>query len=408
MSAKDVPDALSAALGAHLATVVPPELAEVLLQAVRFRVAHGRAIAVLPNPVWREVFRDHAAEAARSWLKERGLTLHVAAMVDAPSAVARSVQRFGDFLQDPGNQLALAACRRVVEAPGLEHNPLYLHGPPGCGKSHLLAAVISEYRESLDASAVVELDGPTFVAREAQRLAEGERSELHERIERAALVSLDRVEALAGRAMAQEALFSLVNDALERGTQLVLAGAAAPQKLPGFVERVASRLAWGLSVAMEAPQIETRLALLTRLAGAAAAEIDAQELTGLVESYAPDMHQVVRLAERLIAGERPGRRTEMASFDRIVQAVADRYGLRPGDIAGQRRLREIARARQVALLLGRRLTSHSLMALGGMVGGRDHSTVLHAVRTAEERASQDSEFARELSELTQEILGQSV
>lgn len=405
MSPSPSNDVLAVDLTRHLASVLPAELAEVLLPAVRFRRTQGRMVAVLPNPVWRDVFRDHAADAARAWLKRHDLLLHVASMLDAPVVAPLVGQRFSGFLQDPGNQLALAACRRVVEAPGLEHNPLYLHGPSGCGKSHLLIAVAADYRESLDAHAVVELDGPGFVAREAQLLAEGGRSALRERLDRAALICIDRIEALAGRAMAQEALFSLVNDALERGTQLVFAGAAAPQKLPGFAERVASRLAWGLSVAIEAPQIETRLALLTRLAGQAAAGIAPDELARLVETYAPDMHQVTRLAERLLAGERPGGRTEMVSFDRIMQAVADRYGLRPADIAGQRRLREMAHARQVALLLGRRLTGHSLAALGGMVGGRDHSTVLHAIRTAEDRAAGDAEFAKELVELTQEVLG---
>lgn len=393
------------ALTRHLMTVLPPELAEVLLKAVRFRISSGRIMAMAPNPVWRDVFRDHAADATRTWLKPRGLTLHVAALLDAPAAPRERIQRLGDFLVDPGNQLALTACRRVVEAPGLEHNPLYLHGPAGCGKSHLLAAVAAEYRETLDETGVVELDGPAFVARDAQQLAEGAHPALRERIERAALIVLDRVEALSGRAMAQEALFSLVNEALERGTQMLFAGAAAPQKLEGFAERVASRLAWGLSVAIEPPQIETRLALLARLAGPAAAGIPPDELARMVESFAPDMHQVARLADRLQAGERPDRRTEMASFDRIMQAVADRYDLRPGDIAGQRRLKEIARARQVALFLGRRLTGHSLAALGGMVGGRDHSTVLHAIRSADERIAADPEFAREIAELTQEVLG---
>lgn len=404
MSTRDANTEMTEALTRHLASVLPPELAEVLLAAVRFRASPGRIMAVAPNPVWRDVFRDHAVAEARAWLKSRDMALHVVAMLDVPSAARERAQRFQDFLQDPGNQLALTACRRVVEAPGLEHNPLYLHGPAGCGKSHLLAAVAAEYREALDAQAVVELDGPSFVARDAQQLAEGTHPALRERIERAALVVLDRVEALSGRAMAQEALFSLVNEALERGTQLVFAGAAAPQKLEGFAERVASRLAWGLSVAIEPPQIETRLALLARLAGPSGAEIPADELTRLVETSAPDMHHIARLAERLAAGERPDRRAEMASFDRIMQTVADRYELRPGDIAGQRRLKEIARARQVALLLGRRLTGHSLAALGGMVGGRDHSTVLYAIRSAEERVASDSEFAREIAELTQEVL----
>lgn len=398
------PEELTEALARHLHEVLPRELSEVLMLAVSFRVSAGRMMVITPNPAWRDVFRDHAADIARAWLKNYNLSVQVVAMMDAPMATPQHTQRFAEFLHDPGNQLALTACRRVVEAPGLEHNPLYLHGPAGCGKSHLLAAVAAEFRESLDDSAVVELDGPTFVARDAQLLAEGGPSTLRTRLERAAVICFDRVESLTGRAMAQESLFSLINEALERGTQLIFSGHAAPKKLEGFADRVSSRLAWGLSAAIETPQIETRLALLTRVMGIQVADMVPDELARLVETYAPDMHQVLRLAERIAAGEKLDRRTEMASFDHIVQVVADRYGIRASDIAGQRRVRDIARARQVALYLGRRLTGHSLTALGGMVGGRDHSTVLHAIRTATERVAEETEFAREMDDITQKIL----
>jgi chromosomal replication initiator protein len=184
----------------------------------------------------------------------------------------------------------------------------------------------------------------------------------------------------------------------------VFAGRAAPRKLAGIEDRLVTRLAWGLAVGIEPPHSETRCALVRRLAGAAADGIENAELAAMVDTLAPDMHQAVRLAERLAQGERPGARDEVASFDRILQVVADRFGLRPGDIAGKRRHRQIAQARQMALLLGRRLTGHSLVALGGMVGGRDHSTVLYGIRQAEERLKHDPQLSRELAELTQQVL----
>jgi chromosomal replication initiator protein len=398
-------EATTAQLLRALRKTLPSELSEVLLPTIRWRGASGRMVAVLPNPVWRDVFREHAADTVRALLKGKGLGLHIVCRRDIEQAARVAGRRLDNFLQDPGNQLALTACRRAVEAPGLEHNPLYLHGPPGCGKSHLLAAIAAEYRTSLDDGAAVEITGPDFVAREAQQLAERSQSPLRLRLEQAAVICFDGVEALTHRALAQEELFHLINSSLERGQQLVFSGSLPPRKLHGIEDRLVTRLAWGLAVAIEPPHAETRLALLRQLAGPAAGEIDAEELARLVDTFAPDMHQVVKLAERLAEGERPGAVSEVASFDRIVQAVADRFGLRPGDLSGKRRHREVARARQVALLLGRRLTGHSLDALGGMIGGRDHSTVLYSIRQAEARLKKDKDLARELTELTQQILG---
>ena len=288
-----------------LAQALPKELAEVLLPPLRLRANASRLIVAVPNAVWRDVFQDLAAEHLRGLLRPKGLSLQVICRLDVANRSTTNDQRFTSFLQDPGNQLALTACRRAVEAPGLEHNPLYLHGPAGCGKSHLLTAIAAEYRNMLDEHAVVAFTGPDFVAREAQRLAERGSSPLRQRLDKAALIIIDAVDALANRALAQEELFHLINSALERGQQLVICGSAAPRKLAGFEDRLISRLAWGLSVAIEPPHAETRLALLRRLCDQAANDISADELVRLVDTFAPDMHQVVKLAERLREGERP-------------------------------------------------------------------------------------------------------
>lgn len=397
-------DVVAAPFLKALAQALPPEIAEVLLPSLRMRANASRLVVVVPNPVWRDVFHDLAAERLRALLKPKGLSLQVICRLDVADRPTASEQRFTTFLQDPGNQLALTACRRAVEAPGLEHNPLYLHGPTGSGKTHLINAIAAEYRAMLDDQAVVAFSGPDFVAREAQRLAERGNSPLRQRLEKAALLVIDGIDALANRALAQEELFHLINSGLERGQQIVIAGSAAPRKLPGVEDRLVTRLAWGLAVSLEPPHAETRLALLRRLGEQAANDIPADELARLVDTFAPDMHQVVKLAERLREGERPGVGADYASFDRIVQVVAERYDLRPGDLSSKRRHREVAQARQLALLLGRRLTGHSLDALGGMIGGRDHSTVLYSIRQAEERVAKDKELQRELAEMTQRIL----
>lgn len=396
-----------AELTRHLRAALPAEVAEIALPALRLRAGRGRVLAVACSPAWRPVLHRLVADEARRFLAARGIELQLAIAGDAAPAPAASGSDLAGFLPDPGNQLALAAARRVIEAPGLEHNPLYLHGPAGCGKSHLVAAVVGEYRAVLgEADCALAVDGAGFVAEWAQQLAERREDGLRARIAAAALVAVDGVDALAGHQLAQEELFHLVNACLDRGQQLLFTGREPPRRLAGFEERLATRLGWGLAVAVELPHPETRIALLRRLAGAAAP--DDAAAARLVESSAPDMHRVVALARQLAEGEAPEalRAGEgAASFDRIVRVVAARCGLRAGDLTGQRRHQGVARARALALMLGRRLTGHSLEALGGMVGGRSHATVLHAVRQAEERVAADPALRRELEGWTQEILG---
>ncbi|MBN8527218.1 MAG: AAA family ATPase [Planctomycetes bacterium] len=310
------------------------------------------------------------------------------------------------FAEDPGNQLALAACRRIVREPGLAHNPLYLHGPGGTGKSYLLAAVAAEFGAAAGEEGAALFTGDEFVATWAQALAGREAHPLKELVEGSVLIACDGIDALSGRQLAQEQFFLMVNSALDRGQQVLVAGRVPPHRLPDVEERLATRLGWGLTVALESPLLETRIAVLKRLSPVAA-EIDPGELAGLVETWGGDMHAIADLAARIELGERPDAAgAEIASFDRILQAVASRYGVRPGDITGAGRARQIARARQAALLLGRRLTGHSLVALGGMVGGRDHSTVLYGIGQAEQRLAEDPDFAKDIAEITREVRGE--
>lgn len=381
-------------------TALPAELAEVLVPAMRLRITGGRAVVVLPNRIWLDAFRLGAQEAAEKAAVAAGLSLAPVARDDATAGEERTLD---SFASDPGNQLALAACRRVLREPGLAHNPLYIHGPRGTGKSHLLAALANEFSAAAGADGAALFSGDEFVARWAQVLADRVDHPVKDLAGSAALIACDGIDALCGRALAQEQFFILVNEALERGQQVVVAGLVPPHRLADVEERLATRLGWGLAVGLEPPQLETRLAVLRRMS-TAAAEMDPGELARLVESFAPDMHGVADLAGRLDLGDRPGIAGEEASFDRILQAVAQRYGVRANEITGAGRTRQVARARQAALLLARRLTGYSLEALGNMVGGRDHSTVLYGIRQAEERSAQDPEFAREIADLTAGVL----
>ncbi len=400
-----------------LAAALTPEIGEVLLPVLTPVLVENVVHLRVPNALWAAAAQQFALPLVELWLShEAGGMAAVVVDVDAtpteaPSASNRA-RTFETFLEDPGNQIALASCRRVVEQPGLEHNPLYLHGPSGCGKTHLMRAVVHEYRIMLGEESALWIDGPEFVATGAQDLARrtfaaGENDGLRGQLEQAAVIIIDNIDALSGRDLAQEELFHVMNAALDRGAQLLFAGRQAPRKLTGFTDRLASRLAWGLTVGLDLPHLETRVALVRRVAGVALSASDAAALTALVDAQAPDMTQALILADRLARGgldlSVAAPRTH-ASFERIVQVVADRFDLRPADLASKRRHAEIVQARGLALLLGRKLTNYSLDALGGMVGGRDHTTVMHAVRSTEARVAADPELQRALSELTRQVL----
>lgn len=396
---------------------LPPEVAEVLLPVLNPVLVENAVQMRVPNALWAAVAQQFALPAVERWLAHAapGTTAAIIDLDGTPPeapAISNRTRTFEAFLEDPGNQIALASCRRIVEQPGLEHNPLYLHGPSGCGKTHLLLAVVHEYRLMLGDESAVWIDGPEFVATGAQDLARrafapGEIVGLRGLLDQAAVIVVDNVDALSGRDLAQEELFHVMNTALDRGAQLVFAGRQAPRKLTGFTDRLTSRLAWGLTVGLDVPHLETRVALVRRVAGSALVGVDAAVITALVDAQAPDMTQALILADRLTRGGVDLTATAtpvQASFDRIVQAVAERFDLRPGDLASKRRHAEIVHARGLALLLGRKLTHHSLDALGGMVGGRDHTTVMHALRSTEARVAADPELQRAVSELTRQVL----
>ncbi len=388
----------------HLTATLSPEALEVLLPAMTFEEVPGGIRAEAINSTWLAVWHELASPSTQEWLSRQPLTPSLTAVARAGTAVAREIrQTFTDFIADPGNQLALAACHRVVEAPGIDHNPLFLHGGPGTGKSHLLAAIADEYVEMLGDHAVIQLDGPTFVTTHALELARREASPLRSALAGAACIMLDGMDALAGRDLAQEELFHVLNDAMDRGAQVVIAGRTPPGRLQPCSERLSSRLSWGLVIGIEPAHLETRMAVILRRGGNAAQAMTSAALVSLIEARAPDMHQAVALADHLAQhGEFP--QTGVVGFDRILATVADRCQLRPGDLTGKRRDRETSVARGLALLLGRRLTDHSLQALGGMVGGRDHATVLHSLRTTEERIATDPAIRQLYEELARSVV----
>jgi chromosomal replication initiator protein len=378
-------------------------LAELAELALSWRITPLRLVLLVNNPFWGDTLIERLRQPLEGFAQQHQRSLHIISGSVTNTATEHDRITFTNFLSDPGNEFAIATCRSAAQAPGVNHNPIYLSGPTGSGKTHLLHATAASMQENLGEEAVVILTGSEWLTIAGQ-FSEGQAHPIRQHIEDAVAIFFDDLDVLRDRAVAQEEAFHLINNALERGQQLLFTGQLPPNRLRHFEERLATRLAWGIAITVETPAPETRLKALLQLLGPAAAEQDRQELMSAIEAFAPDMHQVAAVAERLLRGEKLSADPGKASFDRILAAVAERYHIRASDIAGKRRQRHISHARQTTLLLARRLTSYSLEALGGMVGGRDHSTILHAIRQAELRLEEEKEYHKQVEELTQSIL----
>ena len=268
-----------------------------------------------------------------------------------------------------------------------------------------MQAVAQDLGHTLGQESVIYWQGDEFTRSIAPQLSDQDGGDALQQLEQAALICIDGVEALSEMPVAQEELYLLINRALDQGQQLLLAVACHRKRIPQLEDRLSSRLAWGLSISIDPPVGETKVRLLRRIAGAAFDDLSNGEQLKLLDLHGGDMHQIVSLAQALVRGEVPLTTNANASFDRIISAAAKAYGVRPSDVAGKHRQRPFVLARQAALLLGRKLTDHSLVALGGMVGGRDHSTVLHSLQQAQKRLDEDADYGVLINQLSQEIIG---
>ena len=183
---------------------IAPEISEVLLPVIKWRQTKTGVTAILPNPIWEDVFIRFAEIPLREELDKHNLRLRHRCPVVESAAIQQ--QNFETFLHDPGNEFAVSACRNIIEAPGIEHNPLFIYGPQGCGKSHLLESIKKDFIQLLGEESVLQLNGPQFVNRDAHQLAERTDNELRQNIASAALICFNNVDALINRNLAQEEL----------------------------------------------------------------------------------------------------------------------------------------------------------------------------------------------------------
>jgi chromosomal replication initiator protein len=324
---------------------------------------------------------------------------------------------FDSFVEGKSNQLARAASQQVAENSGGAYNPLFLYGGVGLGKTHLMHAVGNRMLE-LDASAkVVYLHSERFVQDMVKALQHNAISEFKRFYRSVDALLIDDIQFFAGKERSQEEFFHTFNALLESQQQVILTCDRYPKEVNGLEERLKSRFGWGLTVAIEPPELETRVAILMSKAQQTQVELPQEVAFFVAKRIRSNIRELEGALRRVVANSRfTGKpitleftkealrdllalQDKLVTIENIQKTVAEYYKIRVADLLSARRSRSITRPRQLAMALAKELTNHSLPEIGDAFGGRDHTTVLHACRKVQELRDGDLRINEDYSNL---------
>ena len=306
------------------------------------------------------------------------------------------------FVEGKSNQLALAAAQQVAEHPGSSYNPLFLYGGVGLGKTHLMHAVGNAMRRQNPEAKIVYLHSERFVADMVKALQLNAINDFKRFYRSVDALLIDDIQFFANKDRSQEEFFHTFNALLEGGQQMILTCDRYPREIDGVEERLKSRFGWGLTVAVEPPDLETRVAILMKKAEQSHISLAPDAAFFIAQRIRSNVRELEGALKRVIASANfTGRpfdidlikdslkdllalQDKQVSLDNIKRKVAEYYKIKVADLMSKRRNRSVARPRQVAMAMAKELTHHSLPEIGDAFGGRDHTTVLHACRKIRE------------------------
>jgi chromosomal replication initiator protein len=400
---------------------------------------HDRVRLAAPSAFVADWVSGHFAEALRQhWATQRPGTRHVVIAVQShPTPIATAVEAvpvavaavplpvesrytFDSFIVGKSNELAYNAALAVAEPGPVGFNPLFLHGTTGLGKTHLMHAIGNAFLARQPDARVAYMSAERFMVEFLAALRAKDTIAFKQKLRAVDLLMIDDVQFIAGKESTQEEFFHTMNEIISAGKRLVITADRSPQNLEGIQERILSRMAWGLVADINPADYELRLNILhAKLAGmpqniavpAEVIEFLARKITANVRELEGALNRVVAyaalvnaavtldftretLADLLRAHEKK------LTIDEIQRKVAEHYHLKLSDLMSARRAREVARPRQVAMYLAKKLTPRSLPEIGRRFGGRDHTTVMHAVKRIEELRASDREIDADVVRLT--------
>ncbi len=331
--------------------------------------------------------------------------------------------RFDNFIVGKPNELAFAAARRVAEADNVPFNPLFLFGGVGLGKTHLMHAIASHIRAYRPDKKILYLSAEKFMYQFIRALRYKDTVAFKEAFRSVDVLMVDDVQFIAGKENTQEEFFHTFNALVDQNRQVVISADKSPAELEGIEDRMKSRLGWGLVAEIHATTYELRLGILQSKAEQLNAEAPPRVLEFLAHKITSNVRDLEGALNRLVAySNLVGRDITLEStqevlhdllrandrrvtIEEIQKRVAEHFNIKLSEMHSPRRSRAIARPRQVAMYLSKQLTSRSLPEIGRKFGGRDHTTVMHAVRKVDELKQGDSSFAEDVELLRRMLEG---
>jgi chromosomal replication initiator protein len=324
---------------------------------------------------------------------------------------------FDNFVEGKSNQLAKAACLQVAENPAGAYNPLFLYGGVGLGKTHLMHAIGNQIIRNKPDARVLYLHSERFVADMVKALQTNAMNEFKRYYRNVDALLIDDIQFFAGKDRSQEEFFHTFNALLESQQQVILTCDRYPKEINGVEERLKSRFGWGLTVAVEPPELETRVAILMSKAEQTNIHLPYEVAFFVAKRIRSNVRELEGALKRIIANAhftgkaitldfvKEALRDLLALQDKLVtveniqRTVAEYSKIKVADLLSKRRNRSVARPRQMAMALAKELTNHSLPEIGDAFGGRDHTTVLHACRMIAELRQTDASIEEDYTNL---------
>ncbi|MGA1740812.1 MAG: chromosomal replication initiator protein DnaA [Pseudohongiellaceae bacterium] len=328
---------------------------------------------------------------------------------------------FNNFIEGKSNQLARAAAAQVADNPGGAYNPLFIYGGVGLGKTHLMHSIGNHLLEQNPNANVVYLHSQTFVGSMVSALQLNAINEFKRYYHSVDALLIDDIQFFANKERSQEEFFHTFNAIFEGGRQIIMTCDKYHSEINGLEDRLKSRFGWGLSVAVEPPELETRAAILINKANRENVFLPNQEAMFMAQKLRSNVRELEGALKKVIAHARftgseisiplikealkdlLAIQNKLISVDNIQRTVAEYYKIKMTDMISKRRNRSIARPRQMAMCLSKDLTNHSLPEIGTMYGDRDHTTVLHACRTINELKKSSSDIYEDYQNLLRSL-----
>ena len=331
--------------------------------------------------------------------------------------------KFDTFVVGKSNALAHAAARRVVESMTVPFNPLFIYGGVGLGKTHLMHAIAHAMEEHWPDKVVMYLSAGKFMYQFVKALRSNDTMNFKEQFRSVDVLMVDDIQFITGKESTQEEFFHTFNALVDQNKQIIISADKAPSDLTGIDERLRSRLAWGLVADIQPTSYELRLGILQSKRAQLQANVPDSVLEFLALKVTSNIRELEGALNRIVAHSDVAKQEitlestqevlqdllrshdRRITIDEIQRKVAEHFNLRLTDMHSARRARNVARPRQIAMYLAKQLTARSLPEIGRKFGGRDHTTVMHAVRKVEELMTDDTQIAQDVDVIRRALTG---